>query len=202
MLRVLAPRIGRFLGHPPHLGSRPLADIAVRAHPSCPRPTADSLLLPRLLRTFPLLARPPCRRAVSPPSARAKRSVASPGASSMIQRIGGESPDPGPDGGNPTLKRQGHCCGAPRPRQRDANVAGPARGCLVEVIGARLDRAKAKRRKASELGERARSGEAQYPPAARVYWRRGSREIRESYLERSAGFRASGSRPERKNEEQ
>ena len=123
------------------------------------------------------------------------------GAFSMIQRVGGESPDPGPDGGNPTPKRQGHCCGAPRPRQRDANVAEPARGCLVEVIGARLDRAKAKRRKAATLGEPARSGEAQYPYAAWLYWRRGSRETRGSYLKRSAGFRASGSRHERKNEE-
>jgi len=72
----------------------------------------------------------------------------------------------------------------------------------VEVIGARLDRAKAKRRKASVLGEPARSDEAQFPYEARVYWRRGSREVLESYLKRSAGFRASGSRPERKNEEQ
>ena len=122
-------------------------------------------------------------------------------ATSMIQRTGGESPDPGPDGGNPIPRRQGHRCGAPRLWRRDANVVGPARGCLVEVIGTRPDPAKAKRRKASALGEPARSGEAQYPHEARVYWRGGGREVLESYLARSAGFRASGSRPERKNEE-
>ena len=139
-------------------------------------------------------------RGRSTPEASVGRSLR--GATSMIQRTGGESPNPGPDGGNPTLTRQGHRCGAPRLWRRDANVAGPARGCLVEVIGARPDRAKAKRRKATALGEPAPSGEAQYPYEARVYWRRGGREVVESYLVRSAGFRGSGSRHERKNEEQ
>lgn len=119
----------------------------------------------------------------------------------MIRGVGGENPNPGPDGGNPTPKRQGRCCGAPRLRQADDNVAGPAKGCLVEVIGARLDRAKAKRRKADAQGRPASGGEAQYPYDVWMYWRRGSRETRESYLKRATGFRASGSQHERKNEE-
>lgn len=69
----------------------------------------------------------------------------------------------------------------------------PARGGLVEVIGAWLDRAQAKRRKASASGEPARSGEARFPYATRMYWRRGSHEDHWSYPGRSAGFRASGS---------
>jgi hypothetical protein len=62
-----------------------------------------------------------------------------------------------PDGGNPTLKRQGRwpCSGLK-----------PARGRLVEVIGARPFRAKAKRREASAAGELAGSSEAQFPLVA------------------------------------
>lgn len=63
----------------------------------------------------------------------------------------------------------------------------------MEVIGAWLDRAQAKRRKASASGEPACSGEARNPSATRVYWRRGSHEDCWSYPGRSAGFRASGS---------
>lgn len=69
----------------------------------------------------------------------------------------------------------------------------PARGGLVEVIGAWLDRAQAKRRKASASGEPAPSGEAQNPSETRMYWRRGSHEDHWSYPGRSAGFRVSGS---------
>ena len=69
----------------------------------------------------------------------------------------------------------------------------PARGCLVEVIGAWLDRAQAKRRKASASGKPAPGGEVRYPYETRVYWRRGSHEERWSYPGRSAGLRASGS---------
>ena len=43
----------------------------------------------------------------------------------------------GPDGGNPTPKRQGPCSGKPVLPRRDANAAVPVKGGLVEVIGAR-----------------------------------------------------------------
>ena len=56
---------------------------------------------------------------------------------------------------------------------------------------------KVKRRKAAMLGEPASSGEARCPYEVWLYWRRGGRETRESYLKRSVGFRASGSRNER-----
>jgi len=56
----------------------------------------------------------------------------------------------GPDGGNPTPKRQG------RRRHR----LQPARERLVEAVGARPFRAKAKRRKAAQAGKLASSSEA------------------------------------------
>lgn len=67
----------------------------------------------------------------------------------------------GPDGGNPTLKRQGRFPGAPG--RHMALAVWPARGRLVEVIGARPSRAKAKRRKASRGDEPAPGGEVRYP---------------------------------------
>lgn len=49
----------------------------------------------------------------------------------------------------------------------------PARGCLVEALGAASNRAKAKRRKAHVAwGEAADGVEPRYPSGARVYWRR------------------------------
>jgi hypothetical protein len=51
-------------------------------------------------------------------------------------------------------------------------IQPPARGGPVEAVGARPFRAKAKRRKASVVGESASSDEALYPPVPRAYWRR------------------------------
>lgn len=63
-----------------------------------------------------------------------------------------------PDGGNPTPKRQGRwpCSGLQPARQHR----------LVEVIGARPFRARAKRREASAAGELAPSSEARFPLGA------------------------------------
>jgi hypothetical protein len=69
----------------------------------------------------------------------------------------------GPDGGNPTPKRQGLCSGKPVLLRRDANAVVPAKEGPKEVIGARPFRAQAKRRKASTPGEPATSGTTQYP---------------------------------------
>lgn len=65
----------------------------------------------------------------------------------------------GPDEGNLTPKRQGHQPRALGPVS-PARVGCPARGCLVEVIGARPFRAKAKRRKAYRMGKLAAGSEA------------------------------------------
>jgi hypothetical protein len=64
----------------------------------------------------------------------------------------------GPDGGNPTPKRQGLCLGKPGPQRRDANAVAPAKEGPKEVIGAHPFRAQAKRRKASTPGEPASGG--------------------------------------------
>jgi len=69
----------------------------------------------------------------------------------------------GPDRGNPTPRRQERWPGYPGPRRASpqwANGSGPARECLVEVIGVHSVRIKVKRRKASGKGEPASSGEA------------------------------------------
>ena len=77
----------------------------------------------------------------------------------------------GPDGGNPTPKRQGRWLGAPGPTDsgsRGQTERPPVRGRLVEVIGARPYRTKVKRRKAAWVGELADSSEAQYPLVVQV----------------------------------
>jgi hypothetical protein len=61
--------------------------------------------------------------------------------------------------GNPTPKRQGLCCGAPRLSRGEANAARPAKGGPVEVIGAWPFRMKMKRRKACLVDEPAPRGE-------------------------------------------
>lgn len=65
----------------------------------------------------------------------------------------------GPDGGNPTPRRQGRRSNADRQ---------PARGRLVEAVGARPCRARAKRREASAPGEPAPSGEARFSSEAQA----------------------------------
>jgi hypothetical protein len=65
----------------------------------------------------------------------------------------------GPDEGNPTPKRQGRGPGVPGPHQR-RSPGGPARACLVEVIGVRRDPNSVKRRKASAPGRLAPSSES------------------------------------------
>lgn len=117
----------------------------------------------------------------------------------MTMEIGGERLSTqvlprGPDGGNPSPTRQGRCCGAPQ-RLGCMLAQGPARGGLVEAIGARPFRAQAKRREASVVGESAPSDEARYPLLPRAYGRRDGHEISWSYLVRSAGSREGG-RPE------
>jgi hypothetical protein len=67
----------------------------------------------------------------------------------------------GPDRGNPTPRRQVRCCGLPRPEREDANIARPAKGRAVEVIGAQQFRTKVKRRKAYLVDEPAPRGEVQ-----------------------------------------
>ena len=57
-----------------------------------------------------------------------------------------------------------------------ADPRGPARERLVEVVGARPFRAKAKRREACAAGELAPSSEARFPLELRTYGRRDGRE--------------------------
>jgi hypothetical protein len=71
------------------------------------------------------------------------------------QEVKVQTRDPGE--GNPTPTRQGRRSGAPGPCRR-RSPGGPARGGLVEVIGVRPFRAKAKRRKASASGRARRRG--------------------------------------------
>jgi hypothetical protein len=99
----------------------------------------------------------------------------------------------GPNGGNPTPTRQERSHEATW--HRGPRGPSPARGRLVEAIGARPFRAKAKRREASVVGESARSDEARYPLVPRAYGRRDGLEVSWSYLVRSAGLREGG-RPE------
>ena len=86
-------------------------------------------------------------------------------ASGMAARLEVKILTQSPDRGNLTPKRQGRRPGVPG-RQGGVRAVvpwpTPARGRLVEVIGAQPCRAKAKRRKASGTGEPAASGEAQY----------------------------------------
>ena len=86
-------------------------------------------------------------------------------ASGMAARLEVKILTQSPDRGNLTPKRQGRRSGVPG-RQGGVRAVvpwpTPARGRLVEVIGAQPCRAKAKRRKASGTGEPAASGEAQY----------------------------------------
>lgn len=72
----------------------------------------------------------------------------------------------GPDEGNLTPKRQGRQPRALGPVS-PARVGRPARGCLVEVIGAKPFRAKAKRRKAYRMGKLAAGSKARYSSAIR-----------------------------------
>ena len=65
----------------------------------------------------------------------------------------------------------------------------PARGCLVEVIGAGWSRTKVKRRKAFRAGKLAASSEALYSSQPGEYWRRDLPEVYWSYPRPSAGFR-------------
>ena len=74
------------------------------------------------------------------------------------------------------------------------------RSRLVEVIGARPFRAKAKRREATAAGELAPSSEARCPSELRTRGRRDGREGCESYPRRSVGLRVSGRPVGRKNE--
>jgi len=70
--------------------------------------------------------------------------------------------------------------GAGRSTVRSAGPFGgeaPAKGRLVEAIGAWPDRTKVKRRKASVAGEVASSTEARYLSEPRGYWRRGGHEV-------------------------
>ena len=99
----------------------------------------------------------------------------------------------GLDRGNPTPRRQGRCYGAPQLWRRDANAAKPAKGRLVEVIGAWPYRTKVKRRKASLVDEPAGRGEVQSLLKPSAYWRRDGHEVCCSYPMRSVGFRVSGS---------
>jgi len=105
----------------------------------------------------------------------------------------------GPDGGNPTLTRQGRRGGAPS-RVGALPSLHPARGGLVEAIGAKPFRAQAKRRKASVAGESARSDKARFPSESRADWRRDGFEISCSYLVRPAGLRVSGMPENHKDE--
>lgn len=60
---------------------------------------------------------------------------------------------------------------------RVVSPGSPARGGLVEVIGAQPCRARAKRHEASALGEPAPSGEAQSPSEVQAYGRRDGCEV-------------------------
>jgi hypothetical protein len=64
-----------------------------------------------------------------------------------------------PDEGNLTPRRQGRCSGKPGLLARGEG-RGPVKGRLVEAVGVRPNRAKAKRRKATRVGELAPGGEA------------------------------------------
>lgn len=100
----------------------------------------------------------------------------------------------GPDGGNPTPMRQGRRSGSPGPR-RWRSPGGPARGRLVEAVGARPCRAQAKRQEAPAPGEPAAGGEAQCPFVVK-FRSMGDGMVATSvaaYPGRSAGSRASGS---------
>ena len=96
----------------------------------------------------------------------------------------------GPNGGNPTPKRQGHHPGAPG--LIDTICRRPARGCLKEAVGAHPSRTKVKRREASVAGKSAFSDEARYPLVPQAYGRRDGSKLTWSYPVRSAGFRESG----------
>ena len=89
-----------------------------------------------------------------------------------------------------------HRCGKGRagaPAWRMADMPSyPARGCLVEAVGADLSRTKVKRRKASTTAKAAASAEGRYLSVSWAYWRRDRPEISCSYPVRSVGFRESG----------
>jgi hypothetical protein len=85
-------------------------------------------------------------------------------------------------------------------RWRRQRASGPVRDGLKEVVDVQPRRTQVKRRKAFTSGKPAPSGEAPSLHEAWVYWRRLGCEIRWSYLERSAGFRESGSHRGRKDE--
>ena len=65
----------------------------------------------------------------------------------------------GPDEGNPTPRKQGRRSGEPG-LCRGTGLGGPVRGRLVEVVGARRDPNRVKRREASALGRLAPSSES------------------------------------------
>jgi hypothetical protein len=95
----------------------------------------------------------------------------------------------GPDGGNLTPMGKGT---GPEHRLFPAACtwAGPARGCLVETLGAVSNRVRAKRRKAcAPWGEAPDSVEPRYPLVGRVYWRRCRHEAPRPYPGRSPGLR-------------
>lgn len=91
------------------------------------------------------------------------------------------------------LKQQALCW-------RRQRAGGPVRDGLKEAVDVQPRRTQVKRRKAFTSGKPAPSGEALFLYVTWVYWRRLGCEIRGSYLERSAGFRESGSRRGRENE--
>lgn len=64
----------------------------------------------------------------------------------------------------------------------------PARGRLVEAVGAYPYRTQVKRRKASMAGKSARGDETRCLSESLEYWRRDGYEIQASYPGRSAGF--------------
>jgi len=76
----------------------------------------------------------------------------------------------------------------------------PARGCLVEVIGAGRSRTKVKRRKARRAGKLATSSEALYSSQPGVYWRRDRPEVYWPYPRPSAGFRHAAVGPRTKEQ--
>lgn len=76
------------------------------------------------------------------------------------QQTGGESPTRGPDGGNPTPRRQGHVWREAGARWTRRTPFFTARACLVEVVGARHDPNRVKRREASASGRLAASSES------------------------------------------
>jgi hypothetical protein len=97
---------------------------------------------------------------LSEPFARAKR--AGRGAPGMNHRTGGESPLGTLTEG--TRHRRDKGVGLEHQVLAAGEGLGkPARGGLMEVIGARPFRAKAKRREASASGEPAPGGKARYP---------------------------------------